>query len=79
MTKVPPMFVPNIAAISEQTCHYDAFVPIFGLFSEQSDREAAVVLGAAPLIRQMGDNRPDSCRGVKRKMLAKASNFRSPK
>jgi hypothetical protein len=29
------VFVPKNAVFSEQTCHFEVFVPVFGLFSEQ--------------------------------------------
>ena len=29
------VFVPKNAGFSEQTCHFEVFVPVFGLFSEQ--------------------------------------------
>ena len=35
MPGTPPLDVPEIAGFSEQTYKFGAFVPVFGLFSEQ--------------------------------------------
>ena len=35
MLGTPPLDVPEIAGFSEQTYKFGAFVPVFGLFSEQ--------------------------------------------